>query len=179
MGVSDILKEAGFTPEKSSVGDRPILKGVYKAMFVDGKLNEPNQYGQSYTAKFKVTETLAGNETRSSFPEFVGFFAVGEANATSAKKGIKKLINGFFSVGKAVDTSSDEALYASFDALKGSAEVYVSGYKKKAMKNTGTEENPVWVENPDADIKQDFAFMTEKNALKEAEKVKKKQGHPL
>lgn len=175
MGVSDILKQAGFTPEKSSVGDRPILKGVYKAMFVDGKLNEPNDYGQSYTAKFKVTETLAGTDSRSQFPEFVGFFAVDEKNANSAKRGIKKLINGFFSVGKTVDISSDEKMYESLDSLKGSAEVYISGYKKKSMKQV----DGAWVENPDADVKQDFAFMTEKNALKEAEKVKAKQGHPL
>ena len=179
MGIADILKASGFKAEKSSVGDRPILKGVYKAMFVEGKLNEPNQYGQSYTAKFKVIETLAGNDSRSSFPEFVGFFAVDEANALSAKKGIKKLINGFFSVGKTVDTSSDDKLYESLDSMKGSAEVYVSGYKKKAMKNTGTEDNPTWVENTEAEVKQDFAFLTEKNAMKEAEKIKVKQGHPL
>lgn len=175
MGVTDVLKQAGFKPEKSSVGDKPILKGVYKVMFVDGKLNEANEYGQSYTAKFKVVETLAGIDSRSQFPEFVGFFAVDEANANSAKKGIKKLINGFFSVGKTVDTSSDEAMYASLDALKGSAEVYVTGYKKRAMKQVAGE----WVPNEDAEAKQDFAFMTLKNAEKEAEKIKRKNGHPL
>jgi len=176
MGITDILKQAGFKPEKSTVGDRPILKGIYKAMFVEGKLNDKNQYGQSYTAKFKVVETLAGNDSRSSFPEFVGFFAVDEANALSAKKGIKKLLNGFCSVGININTSSDEALYESLDAQKGSAEVYVSGYKKKAMKQ---DEGGNWVENPDAEVRQDFAFLTEANAVKEAEKIKKKQGHPL
>lgn len=176
MGVTDILKQAGYTPEKSTVGDKPILKGVYKAMFVEGKVNEPNQYGQSYTAKFKVTECLAGTDSRSQFPEFVGFFAIDEVNANSAKKGIKKLLNGLFSVGKSVDTSSDEAMYASLDSLKGSAEVYVSGYKKKAMKQDG---QGGWVENPDADAKQDFAFLTEKNAIKEAEKIAKKASNPL
>lgn len=176
MGITDILKAGGFTPEKSSVGDKPILKGVYKAMFVEGKVNEPNQYGQSYTAKFKITEKLSGTDSRSSFPEFVGFYAIDEANALSAKKGIKKLINGFFSVGKNVDTSSDEAMYASLDSLKGSAEVFISGYKKKAMKQ---DEGGNWVENTEADSKQDFAFLTEKNAIKEAEKQIKKDGHPL
>lgn len=179
MGVTDLLKAAGFVPEKSAVGDKPILKGVYKVMFVDGKLNEPNQYGQSYNAKFKVVETLAGNDSRSGFPEFSGFFGVDEATANSAKKGIKKLLNGFFSVGITLDTSSDEALYTSLDNQKGSAELYVSGYKKKAMKNLGTKDSPNWVENAEADAKQDFAFMTEKNARKEAEKLKSKAGHPL
>lgn len=175
MGITDILKEGGFKPEKSTVGDKPILKGVYKVMFVEGKVNEPNQYGQSYTAKFKITERLSGSESRSTFPEFTGFFAIDEANALSAKKGIKKLINGFFSVGITLDTSSDEALYASLDAQKGSAELYVSGYKKRAMKQVDGE----WVPNEDADAKQDFAFLTEKNAHKEAEKQIKKDGHPL
>jgi hypothetical protein len=176
MGVSDILKAGGFTPEKSAVGDKPILKGVYKAMFVEGKVNEPNQYGQSYTAKFKITERLSGSESRSSFPEFVGFYAIDEANALSAKKGIKKLINGFFSVGKSVDTSSDEALYTSLDALKGSAEVFITGYKKKAMKQ---DDGGNWVPNEEADAKQDFAFLTASNAQKEAEKQAKTAGHPL
>jgi hypothetical protein len=176
MGVSDILKAGGFTPEKSAVGDKPILKGVYKAMFVEGKVNEPNQYGQSYTAKFKITERLSGTESRSSFPEFVGFFAIDDANALSAKKGIKKLINGFFSVGKSVDTSSDEALYASLDALKGSAEVYVSAYKKKAMKQ---DDSGNWVPNEEAEAKQDFAFLTLANAEREAKKAIAKAGHPL
>lgn len=176
MGVSDILKAGGFVPEKSTVGDKPILKGVYKALFVEGKVNEPNQYGQSYTAKFKITEKLSGMDSRSSFPEFVGFYAIDEANANSAKKGIKKLINGLFSVGHKVDTSSDEALYASLDALKGSAEVFITAYKKKAMKQ---DDGGNWVENEDADPKQDFAFMTEKNAMKEAERQIKKDGHPL
>lgn len=175
MGVSDILKQGGYKPEKSSVGDRPILKGIYKVMFVDGKVNEPNQYGQSYTAKFKVTEKLSGVDSRSTFPEFVGFFAIDEANANSAKKGIKKLLNGFFSVGITIDTSSDEAIYSSLDAQKGSAELYVSGYKKRAMKQVDGE----WVPNEDAEVRQDFAFLTEKNAVKEAEKQIKKDGHPL
>lgn len=175
MGITDVLKQAGFKAEKSTVGDKPILKGVYKVMFVEGKLNEPNQYGQSYTAKFKVTQSLAGIDSHSSFPEFVGFFNVDEANAMSAKKGIKKLLNGFCSVGINISTDSDEALFSSLDAQKGSAELYVSGYKKKSMKQVDGN----WVVDEEADAKQDFAFLTEKNALKEAEKIKAKQGHPL
>ena len=175
MGVTDVLKAAGFVPEKSTVGDKPILKGVYKVMFVEGALKEPNQYGQSYNAKFKVIETLAGNESRSSFPEFSGFYGVDEATAANAKKGIKKLINGFFSVGLKIDTSSDDALYISLDSHKGSAELYVSGYKKKAMKQVDGN----WVENEDAEARQDFAFMTKANAEKEAKKLQAKAGHPL
>ena len=175
MGVTDVLRSAGYVPEKSTVGDKPILKGVYKVMFVEGKLNEPNDYGQSYTARFKVSERLCGTDSRSAFPEFVGFYSVDAANALSAKKSIKKLLNGFMSVGIKIDTSSDEAMYASLDSYRGSAELYVTGYKKKSMKKVNDE----WVENTEADAKQDFAFMTQKNAEKEAAKEIKKAGHPL
>lgn len=175
MGVSDILKAGGFKAEKSTVGDRPILKGIYKVVFVDGKKEEPNEYGQSYSASFKVVDKLSGTDSRSSFPEFKGFFGIDEKNALSAKRGIKKLLNGFFSVGITIDTSSDEAMFASFDNQKGSAELYVSGYKKKAMKQVDGE----WVPNEDAEARQDFAFMTKANAEKEAAKQIKKDGHPL
>lgn len=175
MGVTDKLKEAGFVPSKSTVGDKPILKGVYKAMFVDGKLNEPNQYGHSYTAKFKITEKLSGMDSRSQFPEFVGFYDVAD-NATSLRKGIAKLINGFLSVGIEIKRNSDEAMYESLDSQKGSAEVYITGYKKSPRKQ---DASGAWVDNPDGDDKQDFAFMTKKNAEKEAAKQIKKDGHPL
>ena len=36
------------------------------------------------------------------------------------------------------------------------------------------DENDQWVVNEDADAKQDFAFMTQKNAEKEAAKLGKK-----
>lgn len=175
MSITGALKAAGYTPEKSTIGDKPILKGVYKAMLTEVKLNEPNQYGQSISASFKITEKLSGNDSRSQFPEFRGFYAVDEANAGSAKKGIKKLLNGLFSAGHSVDTSSDEALMTSLQSLVGSAEVFVSAYKKRSMKQVDGE----WVVNDEADAKQDFSYMTEKNAIKEAQKEIKKAGHPL
>lgn len=178
MGLSDLLEKSGFKPEKSTAGDKPIYKGVYKVLFVEGKLNEPNQYGHSYTAKFKVVETLSGMDSRSAFPEFVDFYDVAD-KATSRKKGMAKLIEGFLSVGIAIDRSSEQAIYDSLDSHKGSAELYVNGYKKKPMKNTGTQEEPNWVDNPDGDDKQAFVFMTAKNAEKEAAKAQKKNEHPL
>lgn len=175
MSITGALKAAGYVPEKSTVGDKPILKGIYKAMLVEVKLNEPNQYGHSIAASFKSTEKLSGMDSRSQFPEFRGFYAIDEENAGSAKKGIKKLLNGLFSAGHNVDTSSDEALMASLQSLVGSAEVWVSAYKKRSMKQVDGE----WVVNDEADAKQDFAFMTQKNAEKEAAKEVKKAGHPL
>lgn len=179
MNITGALKAAGYTPEKSTVGDKPILKGVYKAMLTEIKLNEPNEYGQSISASFKITEKLSGSDSFSQFPEFRGFYGVDEATAGNAKKGLKKLLNGLFSAEYSVDTSSDEALLTSLQSLVGSAEVYISAYKKKAMKNTGTKENPVWEADEEAEAKQDFAFMTKKNAEREAQKEIKKSGHPL
>jgi hypothetical protein len=166
MSIVDALQASGYKPEKSTAGDKPILKGVYKAMLTEVKKNEPNQYGQSISASFKITEKLSGNDSRSQFPEFRGFFAIDEANIGSAKKGLKKLLNGLFSVGVSVDTSSDEALMASLQAQVGVAEVYITAYKKKAMKQVDGN----WVANDEADPKQDFTFMTQKNAEAEAKK---------
>lgn len=174
MGISDVLKEAGYKAEKSTEGDRPILKGIYKALFVEGKVGEPNQYGHSYIAKFKVVETLSGKDSRSAFPEFAGFYDIAE-KAADKKKGIAKLLNGFFSVGLNIDSSSDEKLYESLDSLKGSAEVYIKGFEKKPRMLVGEE----WVDNPEGVIKQDFNFMTKVNAEKDAAKAQKANGNPL
>lgn len=169
MGVSDILKQAGFKQEKSTEGDRPVLKGVYKALFVEGKLAEPNQYGHSYVAKFKIVETLSGKESKAAFPEFAGFYDVAD-KAADKKKGMAKLLNGLFSVGLNVDSSTDEKLYESLDSLKGSAEVFIKGFEKKPRKQ---DEEGNWVDNPEGVIKQDFSFMTAVNAEKESAKAKK------
>jgi len=172
MGIVDNLNGAGFKLEKSTEGDKPILNGIYKVMFVEGKLQEPNQYGHSFLAKFKVVETLSGKESRSAFPEFSGFFDVAE-KAADPKKGIARLLNGFFSVGIQIKTDTDEALYASLAEQVGSAELYVKGFGKKS-----------WVKNSDdtfsevigAAPKQDFNFMVKEKAEK---KSVAKNGHPL
>lgn len=176
MGISDLLKASGYQPEKSSVGDKPILKGIYKCMFADWKVQEDKGYGESIRADFKVTEKLCGSDTYSQFPEFVGFFNTSAEKIGSKKNGLAKLLNGFFSVGISIDSSTDEALAESLNNKKGSAEVYIKGYKKEPkMKDANGE----WVDNPDASPRQDFCFLTEKNAKKEAEKEIKKAGHPL
>ena len=179
MGITDVLKGAGYTPEKSTAGDRPVLKGIYKCMFVDFKNEPEGKYGPQIMAKFQITERLSGMDSRSTFPQFTAYYKTDAENANSKRGGIAKLLNGFFSVGINVDTSTDEALIESLNNLKGSAEVYISGYKKQPKKNTGTKEQPVWEENPDGEVKQDFTFMTQKNAEKEAAKEVKKAGHPL
>lgn len=171
MSIAEALKASGYKPEKSTAGDKPILKGVYKAMLTDIKKNEPNQYGQSISASFKITEKLSGMDSKSQFAEFRGFYAIDPENIGSAKKGLKKLLNGLFSVGISVDTSTDEALMESLQSQVGVAEVYITAYKKKAMKQVNGE----WVANEDADPKQEFTFMTQKNAENEAKKQNAKK----
>ena len=175
MSITGALKNSGYVPEKSTAGDKPILVGVYKALFVDWKVQEDKGYGPSIRADFKVSEKLSGYDSRSTFPEFVGFFNTSDEKVNSKKNGLAKLLNGFFSVGLKVDTSTDDTLYASLDSHKGSAEVYIKGYKKNPRKQV----DGAWVDNPDGDVKQDFTFMTQKNAEKEAAKEIKKAGHPL
>jgi len=170
MGISDLLKQAGYTPEKSTVGERVILTGIYKVMLADGQVQEPNQYGQSYMAKFKITETLKGKESTVQFPEFTEFFAIDDANVASKAKGMAKLLNGLCSVGITIDQSSDEALYAGLKQQIGVAELYVQA-KSKKKKVKDAEGN--WIENedPDGEHKQVMLFMTEKNARKLAGKA--------
>lgn len=179
MSITGALNKAGYKQEVSTAGDKPILTGVYKAMFVDFK-NDPNgQYGAQLSAQFKIVERLAGRESKSTFPEFTGYYKTDEKYSASKRNGIAKLLNGFFSVGIQINTSSDEALMESLNSQKGVAEVYIKGYSKKAQKNTGTKEAPVWEEDDTKAPKQDFTFMTKVNAEKEAKKQQNKDGHPL
>lgn len=179
MSITGVLKDAGYVPEKSTVGDKPILVGVYRCLFVDFK-DEPNgKYGPQFIAAFKVVETLAGKDSRSTFPEFKGYFKTDAKGAMSKKDGIRKLFDGFLSVGINIDRSTDEVLFESLSAQKGVAELYILGKSKKPKKNIGTEEAPDWVINEDAEDKQDFLFMTQKNAENEAKKMQKAAGHPL
>jgi len=179
MSIVNALKDAGFKAEVSTAGDKPILEGVYRCMFVDYKNDQEAKFGPQIMAAFKVVETMAGRDSRSTFPEFKGYFKTDEKNAASKRNGVAKLINGFFSVGVKVDTSSDEAFLESLAAQKGSAEVYIKGYAKQPMKNLGTEAEPNWVDDETKAPKQDFTFMTKANAEKEAKKLQKKAGHPL
>ena len=176
MGIVDLLKNAGYTPEKSTAGDKPVLKGIYKCLFVDFKNEPEGKYGSQLMAKFQIVEKMSGMDSRSQFPQFTGYYKTDEAGAASKRNGIAKLLNGFFSVGKNVDTTSDMTLIDSLEAMKGSAEVYISAYKKNPRKQ---DDSGAWVDNPDGEVKQDFSFMTQVNAEREAAKQIKKDGHPL
>ena len=175
MSITSALKGAGYVPEKSTAGDKPILKGVYKCLFVDFK-NEPDgKFGPQMMAKFQIVEKLSGMDSRSTFPQFTAYYKTDDESSASKRNGIAKLLNGFYSVGKSIDTSSDETLLAALEEMKGSCEVFISAFKKSPRKEVDGQ----WVDNPDGEAKQDFSFMTEKNAKKEAEKEIKKAGHPL
>lgn len=176
MGITDALKAAGYTPEKSTAGDKPILNGVYKAVLVAVEHQEDKGYGESIRADFKITETLAGNDSRSTFPEFKGYFNTSPDKINSKRNGLAKLLNGFFSVGVSIDRTTDETLLESLKSNIGSTEVYVKGYKEKPRKENS---DGTWSENEEADFKQKFTFMTKSNAEKEAAKIQKANGHPL
>lgn len=174
MSITGALKSAGYQPEKSTAGDKPILEGVYKCLFVDYKNDPEGKFGPQLGASFKIAERMAGTESHSTFPEFQGYYKTDAESAGSKRNGLAKLLNGFFSVGLKVDTTSDETLIDSLNGLKGSAEVYIKAYKQAKMEKQGEEYVEV-----EGEFKQAFTFMTEKNAQKEAEKQIKKAGHPL
>lgn len=164
MNATEALKAAGFKPEKSTVGDKIILKGIYKATMFKVAEMEDKGYGPSIYAQFKIQEVLSGDTSYSQYPEFAGYFNTAPDKIGNKSNGLAKLINGLFSAGHEVNTDN---VVDSLSALLGS-EVYINGYRKEPMRKVeGTEE---WEENPDGVAKQAFAFMTKDNAEKKAKK---------
>lgn len=171
MNVTEALKASGFKPEKSTVGDKFIFKGVYRCSFFDVAEQEDKGYGPSIYAQFKIQETLAGDEAspNSKYPEFKGYFNTAPEKIANKRNGLAKLINGLFSAGHEVNTDD---VIASLTALKGVDDIFISAYKEKPRKNVGSESAPEWVDDDEADLKQGWAFMTKKNAEKKAAKTK-------
>ena len=165
MSITDALKD--YVPEKSTVGERPIYKGVYKVSFFDVAYMADNGYGDSIYAQFKIDEdgVLSGDKTFSKFPEFKPYFGCSPEKINNKKSGLAKLLDGFFSVGVDVDKSSDEKLMESLTSLKGTT-MYINAWKAKKQKKDGDN----WIEDPDGGSVQKFVFMTEKNALAKAKK---------
>ena len=166
MGIADALKD--YVPEKSTVGEKPTLKGVYKVSLFDVAYMEDKGYGESIYAQFKVTDdgVIAGDKTYSKFPEFKGYFNCSADKVNNKNNGLKKLLDGLFSVGVDVDKSSDEALLASLQSLKGTT-MYINAWKGKKQKKDETSATG-WSEDEGAAPVQKFAFMTEANAVKKA-----------
>lgn len=165
MGITDALKD--YVPEKSTVGEKPTLKGVYKVSLYDVAFMEDKGYGESIYAQFKIDEdgVIAGDKTYSKFPEFKAYFNC-SADGANKKNGLKKLLDGLFSVGVDVDKSSDDALMASLTSLKGTT-MYINAWKGKKQRK---KEDGTWEAEPDGGSVQKFVFMTEKNALAKAKK---------
>lgn len=176
MSITSALKDAGFVPEKSTVGDKVILTGIYKCLFVDYKNDPEGKFGPSLMAKFQITEKLSGMDSFMTFPQFTDYYKTDAANVGNKRKGLGKLIEGFLSVGKVVDQSSDDGMFLSLDGMKGSVEVFIKASVREPVKQ---DSNGNWVPNPEGEDKQQFSFLTEKNAKKLAEKEIKKTGHPL
>lgn len=169
MNVSEALKGAGYEPEKSTVGDKTLLDGVYKCSFFKAELMEDKGYGESVYAQFKVLETMAGVEpfANSQYPELRAYYSLAPDKIASKRNGLAKLLNGLFSIGVEIDTSNV------IESLAGNAgaEVYIKAYKEQPKKKEGDE----WVDDLDKDLRQGFTFLTEKNAKKLAEKASAKK----
>lgn len=157
MGIADSLKD--YVPEKSTVGEKPLLKGVYKVSLFDVVYMEDKGYGESVYVQFKVMDdgVISGDKTYSKFPEFKEYYD---------QKKMKKLLDGLFSVGVDVDRSSDDALLANLQSLKGTT-MYINAWKGKKQKKN---EDGTWSVDEEGGNVQKFSFMTEKNALSKAKK---------
>lgn len=164
MGIADALKD--YVPEKSTVGEKPTLKGVYKVSLFDVAYMEDKGYGESIYAQFKVVETINGDVSNAKFPEFKGYFNCAPDKVNNKNNGLKKLLDGLFSVGVDVDRSSDEALMASLQNAKGTT-MYINAWRGKKQKK---QEDGSWVADEDGGNVQKFAFMTQKLAEGKASK---------
>lgn len=165
MSLVDALKKSGFKAEKSTEGEFQPFDGVYATQFVKAdEMPASDKGGKSLLVGFKITETLAGKESFSKFNEFKKYLALEGDLATDKKKGIPFIINALFTAGVEVSGDTDEAL---IEAIKGAlgTTVYVRAYGFKP-------------EDGEKSF-QIFIVMKEDKAIKKAQEIKKKQGHPL
>lgn len=165
MSLVDALKQSGFKPEKSTEGEFQPFEGVYVTQFVkaDDKPAD-DKGGRCLVVEFKIVEVLAGKESFSKFNEFRKYLALEGDEATDKKKGIPWIINALFTAGVEVSGETDEALIESIQSALGTS-VYVRAYGFKPEDSDKTF--------------QVFVVMKEDKAIKKADEIKKKQGHPL
>lgn len=165
MGIVEALKASGFKAEKSTEGEFQPFEGVYVTQFVKADEIPANEKGgKSLLVGFKITEALAGKESRSQFTEFKKYLALEGEKVADKKKGMPWIINALFTAGVEVSGNTDEELLDSIRQALGTS-VYVRAYGFKP-------------DDADKAI-QMFVVMKEEKAIKKAEEVKKKQGHPL
>lgn len=165
MSIVDALKQSGFKPEKSTEGEFQPFEGVYATQFVKAEDTPANDKGgRSLRVEFKITETLAGKDSKSNFSEFKKYLALEGEKVADKKKGLPWIINALFTAGVEVSGKTDEELLESIQSALGTT-VYVRAYGFKP-------------EDADKAI-QMFVVMKEDKAIKKAEEIKKKQGHPL
>lgn len=166
MSLVDSLKNAGFKPEKSTEGEFKPLEGVYNTQFVKAEEKPANDKGgKQLQVEFKVVETLAGDIPKNSkFNEFKKYLAIEGENEADKKKGIPWIINALFTAGVEVSGTTDEELMASIQGAIGT-NVYIRAYGFTP-------------EDGDKSY-QMIAVMKEAVAIKKAEDIKKKNGHPL
>ena len=165
MSLVDALKQSGFKPEKSTEGEFQPFDGVYATQFVKAEDRPANDKGgRQLVVEFKISEVLAGKESFSKFNEFKKYLNLEGELATDKKKGIPWIINALFTAGVEVSGDTDEALIESIQSALGTT-VYLRAY---GFKPEDAEK-----------AYQMFVVMKEDKAIKKAEEVKKKQGHPL
>ena len=165
MGIVDALKDSGFKPEKSTEGEFQPFDGVYVTQFVKADDRPANEKGgRCLVVEFKINEALAGKDSFSQFNEFKKYLALEGEKATDKKKGIPWIINTLFTAGVEVSGQTDEELLESIQNALGTT-VHMRAYGFKPEDGDKTY--------------QIFNAMKEDKAVKKAQDIKKKQGHPL
>lgn len=165
MSLVDALKNSGFKPEKSTEGEFQPFDGVYVTQFVKCEDRPANDKGgRSLVCEFKISEALAGKDSFSQFNEFKKYVALEGEKVADKKKGLPWIINTLFTAGVEVSGQTDEELLESIQGALGTT-VYIRAYGFKPEDGDKTY--------------QIFNAMKEEKAIKKAQEIKKKQGHPL
>ena len=163
MSLVDMLKQAGFKPEKSTEGEYQPLEGIYKVQFVKAEQVKSDKTGTNQLrCEFKVTETLTGDDSYSKFNEFRKFLALEGENANSPKKGVKFILNAIYTAGTDISLGDNETeLISNIQSALGTT-VYMNAYG--------------WTPEDSEKTIQMFNPMKESVAIKKAEEARKKSG---
>lgn len=165
MDLVKMLQESGFKPEKSTEGEFQPFDGVYITQFVKCEDKPANEKGgRCLVVEFKINEALAGKDSFSQFNEFKKYLALEGDKAVDKKKGLPWIINTLFTAGVEVSGQTEAELLESIQNALGTT-VHMRAYGFKPEDGDKTY--------------QIFNAMKEDKAVKKAQDIKKKQGHPL
>lgn len=170
MGLTEGLKQEGWTPTPNQDGVFEILKGHYRTSLQVLRPEAATEKREKRIAmQLFVEEVLEGTHVDLTVPmeKRRRFFSQYPYTA----EGLKKLLNDLFTAGIVLETTSDEALEASFIQAIGKP-MYVRAWGwTPAQQRDGTP-----IPESEREARQQFVIKTQVAAEKDVAKGTKKKG---